>query len=244
VEKLGLEAPLAIGAVRAALQLIGIGYLLSSVFAHPSPLVTFALLGVMIAVAAFTSARRVEHGPGTRVLLPHALLALLLGSGVALVPVFVFILPVHPWFDARYVIPLSGMIVANAMNVVSLVFERVFAAAHVQSSTLEQLLALGASPRQALRSIVRAAVRAALLPTINGLTTVGLVALPGMMTGQILAGASPLDAVRYQLVIMYQLVVVAAVAGLCAARSAERVLFTDRAVLSLPKPREKPKAKP
>ena len=82
-----------------------------------------------------------------------------------------------------------------------------------------------------MRSIARASIRAALLPTINGLSTVGLVALPGMMTGQILAGASPLDAVRYQLVIMYQLVVVAAVSALSASRSAERLLFDERARL-------------
>ena len=91
LQKLALERSLVIGTVRAAAQLIGIGYLLLAVFAHPSPAITLALLGVMLGVAAFTSARRVAHGPGTRRLFPHALAAILLGSGAALVPMFFFI---------------------------------------------------------------------------------------------------------------------------------------------------------
>ena len=231
-QKLGLERSLLVGTVRAAAQLIGIGYLLLAVFAHPSPAITLALLGVMLAVAAFTSARRVAHGPGTRGLFPHALGAIVLGSGAALMPMFFFIVPIHPWFDARYVVPLAGMMVANAMNVVALTYERIFAGAHAERGVIEQLLSLGATPAQALQRLRATALRAALTPTVNGLVTVGLVALPGMMTGQILAGAAPEQAVRYQLVIMYQLVAVAAVAGTWAARSAQRLLFTPEMTLT------------
>ena len=117
---------------------------------------------------------------------------------------------------------------SSAMNVVSQVFERLFSLAHEDGATIEQLLALGASPRQALQPHTRVAMKAALLPTLNGLLTVGLVALPGMMTGQILSGAAPEQAVRYQLVIMYQLVAVAAVSGALAALFARRMLFTPR----------------
>jgi len=93
---------------------------------------------------------------------------------------------------------------------------------------VEQLLSLGATPRQAVDRHTRAAMNAALRPTINGLLTVGLVALPGMMTGQIVSGTAPDQAVRYQLVIMYQLVAVAAVAGALAARFARRLSFNER----------------
>lgn len=96
---------------------------------------------------------------------------------------------------------------------------------------IEQWLALGASPRQAFAPAVRAAVRSALIPTLNGLVTVGLVALPGMMTGQIVSGTAPQQAVRYQIVIMYQLVAVAAVSGALAAVFARRLLFTPGAQL-------------
>ena len=123
------------------------------------------------------------------------------------------------------------------MNVVAQVFERIFAAAHASADEIEQRLALGARPREALARHERAAVRAAMIPTINGLLTVGLVALPGMMTGQIVSGTAPSQAVRYQLVILYQLVAVAAVAGTMAVGFARRLLFTPRAQLSLPAPR-------
>jgi putative ABC transport system permease protein len=111
------------------------------------------------------------------------------------------------------------------------VFERLFASASSEEATLEQYLALGATPEQAFAPYVKQALRAALIPTINGLVTVGLVALPGMMTGQILSGTAPEQAVRYQVVIMYQLVAVAAVSGVAAAAFARRLLFTPEAQL-------------
>jgi putative ABC transport system permease protein len=142
---------------------------------------------------------------------------------------------VRPWYEASYLVPISGMMLSNAMNVVALVFERLFSAAKIEEGSIEALLALGATPQQALHRQERAALRAALTPTINGLLTVGLVALPGMMTGQIVSGTAPGQAVRYQIVILYQLVAVAAVSGLCAAVFARRLLFTPRAQLVVPK---------
>jgi putative ABC transport system permease protein len=226
--RLGLKlgGRLVVGALRAAVQLVAIGYFLVFLFAHEAPQTVMPVLAVMLAVAAFTSARRIEHAPKGRSLFPHALASIGAGAAVALVPLFVLILPLHPWFEARYVIPISGMMLSNAMNVVAQVFERIFAQAHAERATIEQMLALGASPRQALELHSGAAVRAALIPTINGLLTVGLVSLPGMMTGQIVSGTAPESAVRYQLVIMYQLVVVAAVSGAVAAFFARRLLFT------------------
>ncbi len=226
--RLDLERDLAWGALRAAVQLVAIGYVLVLLFAHESPAFVFGVLTVMLLVAAWTSARRVEKGPGTRTLLPYALAAIVSASAVALVPVFVLVVPPHPWFEARYLVPISGMMIANAMNVVAQVFERIFALASTERGEIELLLALGASPRQALQPQVRASMRGALIPTINGLLTVGLVALPGMMTGQIVSGTPPEQAVRYQLVIMYQLVAVAAVSGFLATFFARRLLFTRR----------------
>jgi putative ABC transport system permease protein len=228
---LGLERDLAWGAVRAAAQLIAIGYVLLLLFANERPLWVFTILGVMLLVAAWTSARRVEKGPGAHVLFPRALASIAAASAIALVPVFVFVVPPRPWFEARYLVPIGGMMIANAMNVVAQIFDRIFALASAERAEIEQLLALGASPRQALESQVRAAMRAAMIPTINGLLTVGLVALPGMMTGQIVSGTPPEQAVRYQLVIMYQLVAVAAVSGFLSTLFARRILFTRRAQL-------------
>jgi len=232
--RLGLEKDLLWGALRGAAQLIAIGYVLLLLFNHERPWWVLLLLSVMVVAAAVTAARRVERGPSRRVLFPRALAAISLGALVALVPVFLAIVPLHPWYEAHYLIPISGMMLSNAMNVVALVFERIFAAASTEADQIEALLALGATPRQALARQVRATLRAALLPTINGLLTVGLVALPGMMTGQIVSGTPPTQAVRYQIVILYQLVAVAAVSGWLAAAFARRLLFTGRAQLVLP----------
>ncbi len=226
--RLGMAGQLLLGALRGAVQLLAVGYLLVLLFAHPHPVWVMTLLCIMLLVAAWTSSGRVgrTHHTGLLVLLPRAHVAILVGSAVALVPVFALVVTPTPWFDRRYLVPLSGMIVANAMNVVAQVHERIFASATSDWAQIEQLLALGATPEQALAPQARAAVRAALIPTLNGLVTVGLVALPGMMTGQILSGTAPDHAVRYQIVILYQLVAVAAVSGALAAYFARRLLFS------------------
>jgi putative ABC transport system permease protein len=232
--RLDLERKLAWAAVRGALQLLAVGYALRALFANEHVASVAAVISTMTLVAAWTASRRVEHGPPPRALLGPALVAIGAGGFVALAPVFAFVIVPPRGWDARLVVPIAGMILSNAMNTVALVFERVFAATRAESAIVEQLLALGASPRQAAHAQVRAAVRAAMTPTINGLLTVGLVALPGMMTGQIVSGVSPESAVRYQLVILYQLTAVAAVSGLVAAALARRMLFTPRAQLRLP----------
>jgi putative ABC transport system permease protein len=231
---LGLERDLAWGAARAAGQLLFIGHALLLLFSHERPELVLGTLALMLLIAGWTSAKRVEKGPPARLLLPRALAAIGAGALVALVPVFVLVVPPHPWFQARYLVPIGGMLLSNAMNVVALVFQQIFQRAHDRAAEIEQLLALGATPEQALASSTRAAIRTAMIPTINGLMTVGIVALPGMMTGQIVSGTSPEQAVRYQIVIMYQLVAVAAVSGTMAAWLARGLIFDSRARLVPP----------
>lgn len=225
---LGLEKDLLVGTIRAALQLFAVGLLLTVLFQNEHPVWVLGLIGIMVLVAGWTAARRIAHGPGTPVLFGYATLAVLVSGLVVLVPVFTLVIRPARWYEARLLIPISGMILSNAMNGVALVFERVFASIHDDAAAVEQLLSLGASPREAVERHTRAAMNAALRPTINGLLTVGLVALPGMMTGQIVSGTDPGQAVRYQLVIMYQLVAVAAVAGALAAGFARSLSFDTR----------------
>jgi len=223
--RVGLEGQLLWGAIRAAAQLLAIGYGLLLLFGHERPWSVLLVLLVMVLVAAATAARRVEHGPPSRRLFLPALLAIVGGGSLALVPVFAFVISPTPWYEARLLVPISGMILSNAMNVVALVFERLFSVAESEAPRIEQLLSLGATPAQALETQERAAVRAAMIPAINGLLTVGLVALPGMMTGQIVSGTPPIRAVRYQIVIMYQLAAVATVSSLLAAWLVRRLVF-------------------
>src|SRR5205085_2514432 len=102
------------------------------------------------------------------------------------------VIRVHPWYDPQYLIPLFGMIIGNAMNGAAIAAERLGSEMESRRLEVEAYLALGASPSRASREPARRALAAALIPAVNGLMVVGLVALPGMMTGQILAGSSPL----------------------------------------------------
>lgn len=228
---LGLGIDLVIGTVRSALQLIAIGFVLVVLFARDELWLTLLSLLVMTAVAASTAARRVSHGPGWKVLFFRAFLAIGSAFLVVLLPVLAWVIQVRPLLSARFAIPLGGMVLAAGMNTAALVFDRLFSAAHSDSERVEQALALGATPRQALAPLERQAIKAAMIPSINALLTVGLVQLPGMMTGQILSGTDPTHAVRYQLVIMYQLVAVGSVAGTLASVLARGVLFDQAARL-------------
>jgi len=117
--------------------------------------------------------------------------------------VVTLIIRAEPWYSPRIVIPIFGMILGNSMNAVAISLERLYASARDKINELEVLIACGATPWEAVRGCVCDAVRAGMTPTINSMMVIGLVSLPGMMTGQILGGADPREAVRYQIVIMY-----------------------------------------
>ena len=205
-QRLGLARGFAIGAVRAVVQLIAVGYVLVYVFtAEQWWLVLLALL-VMLFAATSTASRR---GPGRRRAGEQRTLwtitgtAMLISAGLTLAYVTEIVLHVRPWYDPRYLIPLFGMIVGSAMNGAALAAERLSSEMEMRRGEVEAYLALGASTARAAKEPARRAMAAALLPTVNGLMIVGLVRLPGMMTGQILAGQSPLLAVRYQIVVAF-----------------------------------------
>ena len=110
---------------------------------------------------------------------------------------------VRPWYTPQYAIPLLGMILGNTLNGVSLGLDRLGSELVGKRDQVEGLLALGATRWEAARPLVQQAVKTGLIPTINAMMVVGIVSLPGMMTGQLLAGTSPVEAVKYQIVIMF-----------------------------------------
>jgi putative ABC transport system permease protein len=200
---LGVARDFMIGAVRATVQLVLVGYVLVYIFALDRWYLVLAALLLMLTVATKTVVDRQEKP--TRALLGITGAAMLLGSGLTLAYVGTVVVRMEPWYNPRYLIPLFGMIVGNAMNAAALAAERLSGEMRSRRGEIEAYLALGASLEQASREPVRRALLASLIPTINGLMVVGVVALPGMMTGQILAGSSPLLAVRYQIVVMFML---------------------------------------
>ncbi|PLX78065.1 MAG: iron export ABC transporter permease subunit FetB [Desulfuromonas sp.] len=186
--------------VRRFVQLLVVGYVLHLVFALKTPWPVIALLLVMGGFAVQTIGSRVKEK------MPHfyrvVSLAIFCGCGGMTFLFCVLVVGLTPWYDPRYLIPLTGMIIGNSMTGASLAAERLAAEFRERRDEIETVLCLGGTPRMAARPAVRSAFQAALMPAINAMAAMGLVFLPGMMTGQILSGTEPLIAVRYQIAIM------------------------------------------
>lgn len=209
--KLGLLRNLIWGTVRTFVQLTLVGYALTYIFSINNLWLVVAIVTLMCYIAAKTAIRRIPSVPDC----PLALSFLSLLASTFLVGSIVtgLIISPEPWYSARIVIPIFGMILGNSMNGIALALDRLYSEARSRSAEIEAMLTFGATPWEAIQSSVREAVRAGMTPTINSLMVVGLVSLPGMMTGQILGGTDPREAVRYQIVVM--LMIAAAVAIGC-----------------------------
>jgi putative ABC transport system permease protein len=197
----GLAQRLVVGAVRAVAQLVLVGYVLVSLFALDRWYLVVVALLLMLLVATQAAVTR-QPGARRRLVMITGV-ALLVASGVTLLYISTLVVRVAPWYNPQYMIPLFGMIVGSAMNAAALAAERLHREITARRAEIEAYLALGAHYDYASHHAVRQAMRAALIPTVNGLMVVGVVTLPGMMTGQILAGASPLIAIRYQIVVVF-----------------------------------------
>lgn len=222
-QRLGLERRYLLGGVRAFLQLSLVGYVLVYIFQTQRWWLVLLVLAVMLTAAARAASR--ATAPSRR-MWPVSASALAIGSGITLTYVTQLVLRVSPWYDPRYLIPLFGMIVGNSMNGAALAAERLEAEMQRERRTLEAYLALGATPARAAAEPVRRALVASLIPSINGLTVVGLVQLPGMMTGQILGGVPPTTAVRYQIVVAFMLTFATALTSTLVVLWRRRAFFT------------------
>jgi putative ABC transport system permease protein len=223
--------PLTLGIVRATAQLIGVGFILTAVFDIHHPALLILVLAVMLGIAAWTAGKRVGTGlPG---MTQASMVSITLGSIPVLAYALTLSLDVNPWFSPRYLIPLAGMLIAFCMNAVALAGDRLLAELKNRRPEVETLLCLGAAPRRAAASSMKAALHAAWTPLINHLMVVGVVQLPGMMTGQIIAGASPLEAVRYQILIAFMLAAGVAISTGLMVELGFRKAFNARAQLIL-----------
>ncbi|BDV42890.1 iron export ABC transporter permease subunit FetB [Geotalea uraniireducens] len=200
LRRIGQEKQLLWASIRMVLQLLAVGYLLHLVFTVRSPLPVMLMLLAMSGFSLQVAGTRIKRR------LPHFYRivgsSIIIGCGGVTFYFCLLVVGYTPWFDPRYLIPLAGMIIGNAMNGASLAAERLSSEMHDRREEIETALCLGASMRQAAEPAVRAAYTASLIPTMNTMAATGIVALPGMMTGQILSGTEPTVAVRYQIAIM------------------------------------------
>lgn len=171
--------------IRMLIQLLLVGYVLTTVFAAEQSWIVMLVMLVMVSTASWIALGTVKDQ--RRALYPIVFISILLGSGLTLLLITQSVIGLSPWYEPRYMIPLAGMIFANAMNSVSLAAERL-------SAELSRNIDFITARYEAFQ--------AAFIPTINSMLAVGLVSLPGMMTGQILSGVSPITAAHYQIVVM------------------------------------------
>ncbi|MCW8108540.1 ABC transporter permease [Alteromonas ponticola] len=177
--------------LRMVIQLALVGFALIWLFDHPDAYISVAVILGMLGIAAWIAIRPLRK---LAEFSPHswlgAVIALVIGVGICLLITMLGVLAISPWFKPSFIIPLAGMYLANSMNVISLSAERYFAERRG-----------GCYKSQAKKR----AFKASMIPQVNGLFAVGLVSLPGMMTGQIISGVEPMIAVRYQIMIMAML---------------------------------------
>ncbi|SIQ47298.1 putative ABC transport system permease protein [Alkalispirochaeta americana] len=211
--------------LRMTVQLVAAGYILEMLFAKPSWVFTLLVFLIMegFAVGNIFSRVGVPLSPELRRVITAGLCA---GTVTVVIFFMVLILGVDPWYAPRYFIPIAGMLVGNAMTGITLGVERLVTGISSNAERIEGALMLGASPGAAGQRYAREAFGAALVPTINSMVGMGIVFLPGMMTGQILSGSAPAQAIRYQIAIMLGILASVAITVYVVTDAGYRTFFT------------------
>lgn len=229
---LGLEASLAIATGRTVIQLIGVGYILFVVFALNDPFAVLAVLLVMLTIATITARNRISKK------IPQLLYvvfgAIFFSTALTLSYTNLLIIQPESWYEPQYLIPLAGIVLGNAMNGAAIAGERLVSTISSSRLEIETHLSLGATPQQAVATYRKDAIRAGLIPTLNQMMVVGVVTLPGIITGQLLSGIDPLNAASYQILIMFMLAFANLVTTVLVTQGLCRQFFNTQAQLQLP----------
>jgi UDP-glucose/iron transport system permease protein len=215
-----LEEDIGIAVVRSLIQLTAIGYVITLIFDQDSALLVLALITVMVFFGAFTARQRAKQ-------VPNAFWPLLIALAVAAAATLglVIVLGIFP-ATPRYLVPVGGMVIGNAMTSAAVALNRLGEDVHDRSRQIEATLALGATSSQAVTPLVRRSLRSGMITLIDSTKTTGLIFFPGTMVGMLLAGANPTDAVRLQLILLYVLLGAVSIAALMAITLARRNFFT------------------
>jgi len=233
--QLNIGKSLAIAALRTTIQLLLIGLVLKVLFAN----VNVYFIGIIAMVMLLVASREVMARQQKRFVgwwgIGIGSVSMFISSFSIATLALLVIIASKPWYSPQYAIPLLGMLLGNTMNGVSLSLDRLTQSAWQQREIIEQRLLLGQSRHEAFLQIRRDSIRAGMIPIINAMSTAGLVNLPGMMTGQIIAGSPPEEAVKYQILIMFLIAAGTGFGVIAAVTLASRRLFDDRHRLRLDK---------
>ncbi|KAK7337006.1 hypothetical protein VNO77_17562 [Canavalia gladiata] len=220
-QKLGLEIEMVVAIVRAFIQLSIIGFVLQFIFNQDNAGWILLAYLFMVCVAGYTAGQRAKHVPRGKYVAGASIL-----TGTAVTMFVLVSLAVFP-FTPRYIIPVAGMMVGNSMTVTGVTMKRLREDIKTQISLVETALALGATPRQATHQQVKRALVLALSPVVDNTKTVGLISLPGAMTGLIMGGASPLEAIQLQIVVMNMMIGAATISSIMATYLCWPAFFTN-----------------
>jgi putative ABC transport system permease protein len=229
----GISRQLLVAALRTAVQLTLIGLVLKALFAnvHLGWVSLLALFMLMVAGREVMARqeRRFSGWWGYSI----GTVSMFLSSFTVTVFALVVILGDSPWYAPQYAIPLLGMLLGNTMSGIAIALDRLTQSAWQQRGVIEARLILGARSSEAIGELRRQAIRSGLIPIINAMAAAGIVSLPGMMTGQILAGSPPVDAVKYQILIMFLIAGGTGFGVMASIGITARRLFDDRHRLRL-----------
>jgi putative ABC transport system permease protein len=224
--QLRLERRLAVAALRTTVQLLLLGYVLVPIFSWRSPYLVLAMGMLMILLAARESVRRISRR--YRGVQLNAFAALSLSATLTSILAVTVLVGVDPWWQPRYLIPLLGMILGNSLTGISLGLDRCLGELADGRDRVEAALALGATWWEAARPVAAESLRAGMIPILNTMSVVGLVTIPGMMTGQLLGGTPPDMAARYQILIIFLIAAATALGAAVAILLSLRALFDDQ----------------
>lgn len=229
IKKISLKQTFLNATIRMTLQLILMGYILDYVFGSDNPFTTFLIILIIESFAILNTVKRTKVKDKDMVKI----------IGISIVPstlivIFYFLLVVikiNPWYSPQFFIPIAGMVIGNNMNAVSLAVKTYSNGFRDKKDEILSSLMLGATPKNASKSIAHDAIDSALLPTLNRMFSMGIVILPGMMTGQILSGISPVTAIIYQIIVMLASFSSSAIGVILFTEIAYKAFFNKRAQL-------------
>ena len=228
-EKLGLEKDMIISVLRAVVQLVIVGYVLKYIFAVDNKIVTLALVLIMIINAAINTRKR---GKGIKNCGVISFVALIIGTSITLT---ILIITKAIEFKPDDVIPISGMIISQAMVAIGLTYRTLISSFEERREEIEAKLSLGADIKHASKDILRKSIKFAITPNIDSAKTLGIVSLPGMMTGLILGGASPVTAIKFQIMVTFMMMSASSMGIIIAGYLAYKKFYNERKQFSFNK---------